>query len=87
MTDILDRTYHDTIWTTLPSGERKCSTLIEENCECSINPGPEGPEGGWFLSPFLEEPDPDCPDCGGYGRHIYVKEEVYPPLDNSPIPF
>lgn len=87
MTDILERVCIETNCETLPSGERKYTILVEENCECSINPGPEGPEGGEFLSPYLEEPDPDCPDCGGYGRCMYMKEEIHPPLDDSPIPF
>lgn len=87
MTDLYDRVYHGESWVTLDSGERKRQTLIEENCECMMNPGPEGPDGGWFESPYLEEPDPDCPGCGGHRRYIYVKEEIYPPFDDSPIPF
>lgn len=85
--ELFDRTYLKVTWTELDSGERKRQTLIEENCECMVNPGPEGPEGGWFLEPFLQDPDPHCNDCGGHGRFTYLKEEIYPPLDDSPIPF
>lgn len=87
MKDLLDQIYIEAKWETLPSGDCKCSILIEENCECMVNNGEEGPEGGWFLHSTLEAPSPDCPNCEGRGRFTYVKEEIHSSLNNGPIPF
>jgi len=87
MNDIRERVYHETCHTHLPCGKLKVSTIIEENCECMINPGHEGPEGGEFLHPFLEEPDPDCPDCGGHGRFLFVEEKFISVEESSVDPF
>lgn len=85
--DIMDRVFLDMKEERLSSGERKLIYYIEENCECMINPGPEGPIGGEFSSPYLESPDPNCEMCEGEGRFSYTKEEIMPPLNDSPIPF
>lgn len=88
MTDLYDRVYIEESWKDLPSGDIKHSILFEENCECMIDQGPEGPEGGWFTSPDLKEPDPHCHECGGYGRVIRIKEKIHRLTDyRSEIPF